>query len=76
MLRKVRIDYHAGVHHLIVRGITSDTAGGDLGGETGSEGNREETPQTQGLESYSFMDVPPLRGESCPEDNFLKLSLS
>ena len=45
--------------------------GGEPGGETGSEDNRKEISKTQGLESYNFMDVPSLRGESCPEDNFL-----
>jgi hypothetical protein len=71
MPRKARIDYPGGMHHLIVRGITSDTTSGESGGETGSEVNRKETPKTQRLDSYISMDVPPLSGESCPEDNFL-----
>ena len=36
---KAKIDYPGGVLHLIIRGITSDTTGGESGGETGSEGN-------------------------------------
>ena len=44
MPRKARIDYPGGVHHLIVRGITSDTTGGESGGGDGERVVIEKRP--------------------------------